>query len=121
LQIQAYSADWPAGDEQKSAGPGATTCWHAPAEQASAVHATPSLHETGVAVHPVAGSHASAVQASPSSQLSASPGVHAPARHTPKPVHASPSSHVAPAGSFACWHPLAGSHESAVHWLPSSH
>ncbi len=67
--------------------------WHA----SPLVHASPSLQAalTGVAVQPLAGSQASAVQGLLSSQLTALPPVHTPLLHASPLVHVLPSSQVA--------------------------
>src|SRR5262245_1081295 len=49
------------------------------------------------------------------------PGVHCPAWHVSWPLQLSPSPHRAPSGRTVCLQPPAVlSHESFVHWLPSS-
>jgi hypothetical protein len=71
-------------------------------------------------VQPVAGTQASVVQVSPSLQLSAVPGRHAPAWQVSLPLQRLPSVHEDPFGSGVCVHPLPGLHPSAVQTLPSS-
>ena len=93
-----------------------------PAWQVSArVQASPSLQVVPFARllcrQPAAGSQLSAVQAFPSSQVSAGPATHTPAEHWSFVVQALPSSHE-PA-TFVCTQPLAGSQESPVQTLPS--
>ncbi len=100
---------------------GAAPPTHTPAEQASpVVHAFPSLHGAVLCAcwQPEPGLHESVVHTFPSSQFGAAPPTHAPAEHASPVVHAFPSSH-AP-GTLVCAHPVAGTHESAVHTFPSS-
>src|SRR3989338_506385 len=59
------------------------------------------------------------VHGCPSSQLTVTPPAHSPSVQPSPSVHASPSSHGFVL--FSCTHPSAGSHESSVHLLPSSH
>jgi hypothetical protein len=64
------------------------------ASQVSLVQLLPSLQSPafGVCVQAsVFSSQASVVQAMPSSQFGAAPGVHTPATHVSKPLHAAPS------------------------------
>jgi len=68
--------------------------------------------------HPVVGLQESVVQISPSSQLSAAPGVHAPAAQTSLTVHAFPSEQAAVFGVTV--QPVSGSHASSVQTFPSS-
>ena len=96
----------------------------APAEQASpAVQAFPSLQVfvlSFVKTHaPVAGLHASSVQALLSPQTTGAPGTQDPDEHVSPVVHAFPSLHAAVL--LACWQPVAGLQLSSVHRLLSLH
>jgi hypothetical protein len=89
------------------------------------LHALPSEHElpalTGVCVTPVAGLHVSVVQGFPSSTVGGVPAWHEPVPlQISLPLHALPSEHAVPADTAVCVTPVAGSHASAVHGLPSS-
>ena len=70
-------------------------------------------------MQPVTGSHESLVQALPSSHPVGPPGVQAPPLQTSPVVQALWSSQGAEL--FVWVHPVAGSHESSVQMLPSSH
>jgi hypothetical protein len=75
---------------------------------------------TGVCCGPVVGLQESAVQGLPSSTLTGMPGVHAPAPSQAALLeHWVTAAHAAPIGALACNTPSIGSHESAVHGLPS--
>jgi hypothetical protein len=71
-----------------------------------------------VVVQPVAGTHESSVQTLPSLQTSGCPALQVPLPHTSAPSHKSLSGHGAVL--FAVAQPVAGTHESSVHTLPSS-
>ena len=103
---------------------GAAPDAQAPLEHISApLQALPSEHDvpfaTAICVTPAAGSQASAVHGLPSSSAGGVPGAHAPAWHSSLPLQAFPSEHDVPL-SGKCTTPSTGSHESAVHGLPSS-
>jgi hypothetical protein len=66
---------------------------------------------------PVTGSQLSVVQTLPSLQLAAGPPLQVPPPHVSFVVQAFPS--LQGFELFVCTHPLAGSHESVVHGLPS--
>src|SRR5262249_18941489 len=100
---------------------GAAPPTHTPPLQVSlVVHALPSSHGPVLftCLQPVAGSQESVVQGLLSLQLSGGSAAQGPRVDVWLGGHALPSSH-AP-GTFACWHPVAGLHESAVQTLPSS-
>ena len=102
---------------QSGGGPPA----HAPPLQVSAVvQALPSSHGAVLLVftQPVAESHESSVHTLPSSQSGEGPPTHTPPAHVSAMEHASPSSHAAVLSVFT--QPVAESHESSVHTLPSS-
>ena len=61
----------------------------------------------------------SVVQGLLSLQLSAVPGVHAPAWHVSAPLQTFPSLHEAPFANDVCWHPATGSQVSVVQGLLS--
>ena len=85
------------------------------------MHALPSLQDAVLFVktHPDAGAHVSVVQTLPSLQNSVpAPGWQLPPEQTSPVVHAFRSLHEAVL--FACAQPVAGTHESFVHGLPSS-
>lgn len=94
---------------------------HAPPLHTSPlVQALPSLHGAAfaVAVQPLDRSHASSVQALPSSHIITFPGRQLPPAHASPLVHAEPSSQGCVVA--LCWQPLAGAHWSAVQPLLSS-
>jgi hypothetical protein len=89
------------------------------------LHALLSLHDvpsgTGVCETPVAELHASVVHGLPSSTVGGVPATHtADALHVSAPLHALLSLHDVPAATGVCETPVAGSHASVVHGLPSS-
>jgi len=83
----------------------------------------PSLHEvllaTATVWQPVDGLQVSVVQALPSLQLRAAPGVHVPPWQVSAPLHWSPSLHAVPLVTGTVWHPVAASQLSTVQALPS--
>src|SRR5439155_766540 len=92
-----------------------------PARQVSVcVQALPSSHgrETFWWTQPVAGTHESAVQTLPSSQLGGGPPTHVPPEHVSFAVQALPSLH--DAWLFTCRQPSWASQRSSVHGFPSS-
>ena len=94
---------------------------HWPAEHWSpVVQAFPSSHgrETFWWTQPVAGTHESAVQTLPSSQLGGGPPTHVPPEHVSFAVQALPSLH--DAWLFTCRQPSWASQRSSVHGFPSS-
>ena len=98
---------------------------HLPVWQASPeVQALPSLQLDPLAaltwVHPSLTSHASVVHGKLSSQLGAAPPLQTPLAQASLVVHAEPSLQVVPSLTAALVHPLAASHPSVVHALPSS-
>ena len=103
--------------EHSSLAPG----WHAPPAHASpTVHTLPSEHVAVVfaCVHPLVGSHESAVHALLSSQFGAAPGTHWPLTHVSPTVHALLSLQLLPLTLNT--QPSSGSHVSIEHGLPSS-
>jgi hypothetical protein len=84
------------------------------------VHGFPSSHAAALPVNtqPEAGLHESAVHATPSLHESGPPPTHAPATHASPTVQAFPSLHDSLLGK--CTQPE-GPQESSVHGLPSSH
>jgi len=106
---------------------GGTPAAHAPEPlHASApLQALPSEHAvpvaTAVCVTPAAGSHASVVHGLPSSIVGGALATHAPvALHVSLPLQALLSEQDVPVATGVCRTPVFGSHESAVHGLPSS-
>ena len=94
---------------------------HAPAAQVSAVvQASPSSQAAALfaCTQPVAGSHESLVQTSPSLQSGGAPPRHAPAEQVSLVVQALSSSQGAVL--LACTHPATGLQESSVQTSPSS-
>jgi hypothetical protein len=95
--------------------------WHVSAP----LHALPSLQEvplaTLVAVHPVAGTQASVVQALPSLQVSGVPAVQVPPWQVSPPLHRLPSEHDEPLATATFWQPVAGLQLSVVQTLESLH
>lgn len=75
---------------------------------------------TGTCATPAAESHESAVQGLPSSTLAGAPGVHTPDWHVSAPLHWLSSGQAVPFAAGPWTTPDEGSHESAVHGLPSS-
>jgi hypothetical protein len=84
------------------------------------VQALPSLQDAVlfVCTQPVAGLHESSVQTFPSLQFGGTPPTQLPPEHVSFVMQALPSSHAAVL--FVWTQPVAGSHESSVHGLPSS-
>jgi hypothetical protein len=108
--------------ELPSSQSGAGPPTQAPLPHVSAVvQASPSSQAAVLFVltHPVAGSHESSVQILPSSQTGGGPPLQAPPPQVSPDVQASPSSQAAVL--LALTQPVAGSQESSVHGLPSSH
>jgi hypothetical protein len=99
---------------------------HVPAMHSSlSVQGSPSSQAIPSAAfvvpQPVAGVQSSTVQGLPSSvQVTAAPPEQVPLVHVSPVVHASESSHDAPSAAGIAPQPLAGSHISTVHGLPSS-
>src|SRR5689334_25445464 len=87
------------------------------------LHSLLTLHGMQPAIcvcsQPVRALQESIVQALPSLQLGAVPGVHVPDWQVSEPLHWSPSLHDVPFARFALWQPLTGSHVSPVQGLPS--
>ena len=105
------------------APPSAVGGWlHLPALHTSCVHASPSSMQApscGVWTQPPSASQPSSEQASPSSQPSGLPPVHAPWLHLSSWVQLLPSSHGAPLWGV-CWQPPPELQASLVHASPSS-
>jgi hypothetical protein len=105
---------------QLSAVPGVhAPLWHvsAPLQTLPSEHAVPFASATFW--QPLAALQASVVQALPSLQLSAVPGVQVPAWQVSPPLHTVVSAHDEPFGTAACWQPAMGSQVSFVHTLLS--
>jgi len=104
--------------------------WQMPALHTSFVQGLLSLHSLltlhgmqpaiCVCSQPVSALHESMVQAFPSLQLGAVPGLHVPDWQVSEPLHWSPSLQDAPFARLLCLQPVTASHVSAVQGLPSS-
>jgi hypothetical protein len=75
---------------------------------------------TGVCFTPATGSQLSAVHGLPSSVAGGVPGLHIPTWQVSRPLHTVASSQAVPFVTAVWITPATGSHESAVHELPSS-
>jgi hypothetical protein len=99
----------------------AAPAWQVPLPQVSpAVQAFPSSQAAVLFAwtHPVAGLHVSSVHGLLSLQSTGEPPWQMPPPHVPPTTHRSPASQGFVL--FVWAHPVAGSHESSVHGLPSS-
>jgi hypothetical protein len=106
-----------------------TEFWQLPLTQVSAVHGLRSLQSAltvqlwqpgiGVFWHPVTALQVSVVQALPSLQLGAVPGVQMPTWQVSRPLQTVPSLQDVPSATVVFWQPLTALQVSVVQTLPS--